>query len=744
MTSSTKMFGVALFLGALLLFLLEPLVGRLVLPRLGGAPAVWNTCLVFFQVTLLAAYLYAWASTRWLTPRTQVWVHGALTMAAVAVLPIRIVPAWMPPAEFTPIAWLLGVLGISVGLPFLVVSTTSPILQHWFSRTDHPDAADPYFLYQASNLGSIVGLLAYPALVEPWFGLRAQGIVWGAAYAAFVALVAACAVAMLRSQAGRAVFPRVAAPPQGSRAAGPGTNAGAPDPVGWRTIAWWIALAAIPSSLLLGVTTTLSTDVAVVPLLWVVPLVLYLATFVVAFSRRPLVPLATANVAVPFVLLPVVVVWVMRAAEPVWLVLPMHLIAFFVLALVCHSRLAADRPHADHLTLFYLCLSIGGAAGGLFNALAAPLIFPLPIEYPLALVAASLVKPYRDTPPARARVNRADVLLPVVLAAAAVGASLIARRAGMDSARTGLLLTLGIPVFIVFMLSSRPVRFGLGVAVLFFAGYARPDDVGRIVDVERSFFGVHRVYTESSRNLRLLFHGGTLHGVQSRDPARAREPLAYYSRSGPIGQVFEGFDGGGPKAVAVVGLGAGALAGYVEPGQAWTFFEIDPTVVRLARDAGYFTYLRDAPAPVDVIVGDARTSMARLDRTYDLIVLDAFSSDAVPVHLLTREAIRLYQSRLNPGGVMAFHISNRFLRLRQLFAALAADAGLAHLKQSDLRKEPVGTWSGRLPSEWVLLARTHADLRALSLDDRWAPIADAPVRVWTDDYSNLLSLFRWR
>jgi hypothetical protein len=449
-------------------------------------------------------------------------------------------------------------------------------------------------------------------------------------------------------------------------------------------------------------------------------------------------------VALPLVVLPVVIVAIVRANEPVWLVLPLHLLAFAVLALVCHSRLASERPPAEHLTLFYLCLSIGGALGGLFNALVAPVVFPLPIEYPLAIVAASLVKPYRDTPAAQTRVSRADVFLPLGLAAAAVGLTLLARGLKLDSAKVELLLALGIPAFVVFAFSSRPIRFGLGVGALFLASLARPDDFGRVVDVERSFFGVHRVYTDTTKNLRLLFHGGTMHGVQSLDPARAREPLAYYSRSGPIGQVFEGLRGEAPQSVAVVGLGAGALAGYARAGQMWTFFEIDPKVVRLARDAGYFTYLRDAPATVDVVVGDARTSIARLDRSYDLIVLDAFSSDAVPVHLLTREATQLYLSRLNRGGILAFHISNRFLRLRRLFAALAADASLAHMTQIDLKREAVAEWTGRLPSEWVLLARSYDDFRALKLDERWAPIGDAPVRVWTDDYSNLLSVFRWR
>ncbi len=735
MPSLTRTFGLTLFAGAFLLFVLEPLFGRLLLPRLGGAPAVWNTCLVFFQITLLAGYGYAWASTRWLSPRAQLVLHAALALGAVAVLPVRIVPDWLPPAEASPVAWVLGVMAVSIGLPFLVVSTTAPLLQHWFSRTDHPDASDPYFLYQASNLGSMAGLLAYPIVIEPWLGLRHQGMAWAAGYVAFAGLLLACARATVRGRRVGATRPAGASP-------GP-----APVAVTWRRVAWWIALAAVPSSLLLGVTTMLSTDVAVVPLLWVVPLLLYLGTFVVAFARRPLVSLGAATIALPMLVLPAVIVLVMRTNEPVWLMVPLHLLTFTVMALVCHGRLASERPHPDQLTLFYLCMSIGGALGGLFNALVAPVVFPVPLEYPLAIVAAGLVKPYRDVRGREAHAHRNDVLLPLGLFALGAAVVWVMRRFGQSVAGLELPLALGVPAFLCFAMSSRPVRFGLGLAALFCIGLVRPGEFGTVADVERSFFGVHRVYTDTARNLRLLFHGSTMHGVQSLDPARSSEPLAYYTTAGPIGQVFDGMRGGRPRSVAVVGLGAGALAGYARAGQEWTFFEIDPTVVRLARDAGYFSYLASAPSRIDVVVGDARTSMARLDRTYDLIVLDAFSSDAVPVHLLTREALQLYLSRLSDGGVLAFHISNRYVRLRRLFSALARDAGLAHVIQIDRQLDPdsrLSSWTGGLPSDWVLLARTRADLAALHLDERWMPIADSPVRVWTDDYSNLLALFRWR
>ena len=741
----TLLFTLTLFAGSVLLFLLEPLFGRLVLPLLGGAPAVWNTCLLFFQLTLLAGYLYAWASARWLGPRAQVTVHGALLLVACVVLPIRIVPGWPPPSEQNPIPWLLAVLSVSIGLPFLVVSTTAPVLQHWFAGTEHPESRDPYFLYQASNLGSTIGLIGYPVVVEPWLGLRDQGFAWTVGYVVFVVLSILCAVALLRWPLRGGAMPTP--PPKAAARGGKGSAARTPGEAtpGWRTLGRWTLLAAVPSSLLLGVTTYLSTDVAVVPLLWVIPLLLYLLTFVLAFGRRTLVPLHVQVILFPLFVLPLTVALVLGAAEPAWLIVPLHLAAFTLAALVCHTLLATSRPDVSHLPLFYLCLSVGGAAGGLFNALVAPQLFPVPVEYPLALVAVCLLKPYRDTPAARARINAADLWQPVAVGLLSYALFEVVRRGGSDLTKLEILLSLGVPVFICFVFSPRPVRFGLGVAAILLAGALRPDPFGSLVSVQRSFFGVHRVLEDKPLQLRLLLHGRTLHGVQSLDANKAREPLAYYTRGGPAGQLFGALGHGPGKSIAVVGLGAGALASFGELGQTWTFFEIDPMVVHLARDAGYFSYLRDTSAATTVVVGDARQSLTRWPGTlFDVMVLDAFSSDAVPVHLLTREALQLYLSRLKPGGVLAFHASSRFLRLRPMFASLAADAGLSSLRELDMRSERADRWTGWTPSEWILMARSRNDFGPLATDSRWGPIKDVPSRVWTDDYSNLITLFRWR
>ena len=580
----------------------------------------------------------------------------------------------------------------------------------------------------------MIGLLGYPFVVEPWLGVRVQGIAWSAGYAVFVGLAIACAAQLMTHPLVR----------RGDATPNPQSRIPNPAPR-WPQLARWAALSAVPASLLLGVTTALSTDLAVVPLLWVVPLLLYLFTFVLAFAPKPWIPTRVLTVALPLLVVPLVLVITLRTTDPPWAILLLHVVAFTAAALLCHQQLAEERPPAAHLTLFYLCVSVGGAIGGLLNALAAPLIFRMPYEYPLALAAAGLLKPYRGVPANQARANAADVWQPALLGLAAVAALTLSGREGSGLATLAIPVSLGVPIFVCFVFSPRPIRFGLGLATVVAATMLQPDPTGQLVDVERSFFGVHRVAIDKSNQLRLLFHGNTLHGAQSLDPAKANEPQTYYTRSGPAGQVFEAIAGAAGESVGVVGLGTGALASFAQPGQSWTFYEIDPVVVRLARDAGYFSFLKDAAVPVRVVVGDARLSLAaEPDRRFDLLVLDAFSSDAVPVHLLTREAVRVYLSKLKPGGVLVFHASSRFLRLRREVLALANDAGLVNLRQLDTRRERQASWSGWTPSDWVVLARAHDDLGSLTTDSRWGRIDEPAAQVWTDDYSNLLELFRWR
>jgi hypothetical protein len=726
----TLLVASALFVGSGLLFLLEPMFGRVVLPLLGGAPAGWTTCLLFFQFTLLVGYAYAWASARWLAPRTQVVVHGVLLLAAIVALPIGVPQRWAAPNEASPVAWLLGLLSVSIGLPFLAVATTAPVLQHWFSTSEHPESGDPYFLYQASNLGSIAALLAYPMAVEPWLGVRTQAAGWAWVYGGFLALVGACAFAThLHRRPGVA-----------SRAADPGDRTPMPS---WQRQVRWVALSAVPSSLLLGVTSYITTDIAAVPLLWVVPLVIYLLTFVITFARRPILSRSAMLLALPILVLPQVATFMLDAASPPWLIIPLHLLGFAGLACVCHRELADDRPAPSHLTLFYLWLAVGGTLGGLFNAVVAPQLFSTTLEYPVAIVAACLLIPSRR-PAGPGGLRWGDLVFPVLLGGAAAGLFVaVPRLPGGDASWVPIATTAGLAL-VCLSFSSRALRFGVGVAALLVSSVVRPSGFGNVERVERSFFGIHRVAIDANRHIRELYHGTTLHGAQSTDPLQECEPLTYYSRQGPIGQLFESFGSRQPGAVAVVGLGTGSLSCYRRPGQSWTFFEIDNVIVRLSGDRGPFSFLRACGAPVQIVLGDARWSLAHSRApVFDLLVIDAFSSDAIPIHLLTREALRVYLSRLSPEGVIAFHVSNRFMKLERPVADLANDAGLAHLwnAESDLTADD--EQQGRAESDWIVLARQAGTLARIATYPGWQAVPGAPARVWTDDYVNTLSVLHW-
>lgn len=738
-SATLALYTLTMFTSATLLFLVQPMFARMVLPLLGGSAAVWNTAMVFYQVTLLAGYLYAHATTRWLPLRFQVGLHAVVLLLPLLVLPIAVPGGWSPPTEGNPIPWLLALLGVAVGLPFFVVSTSSPLLQAWFARTGHRTAADPYFLYAASNVGSLLALVAYPLRVEPHLRLAEQSRMWAGGYALLAALTIGCALAVWRMTAVRTGAGRPTPSPDTASRIAPVTRT--------RRLRW-VLLAFVPSSLMLSVTTYLSTTITPIPLFWVAPLALYLLTFILVFSGRNPLRAATMLRALPLVLMPLVMLLAVRAAGPIWLLIPLHLATFFVAAMVCHGTLAADRPHAAHLTEFYLWMSVGGALGGVFNALVAPVVFTSVLEYPIVLVLLCLLQApahYGNGP--RSAIRR-DVGLPVGLGLLAWGLIVAAQTGGVSSGPLALALVFGLPVLLCFRFSDRPVRFGLGVAaILLAAGAPHTGAQGQVLYAERSFFGIHRVMLDAEAQYHALAHGGTLHGRQSLDPARRREPLTYYTHGGPLGQFFDAAgDTAAPRRVAVIGLGSGSVACYSRPGDDWTFYEIDPAVERIAHDPRYFTFLQDCAPAARVVLGDARLSLAKAaDARYDLMILDAYSSDSVPVHLITREALALYQDRLAAGGVLAFHISNKFLDLRPVVAVLAADAGLVAVDQLDVDLTREQAAAGKTGSEWVLIARGAADLGPLTSDPRWQPLtAAAGARPWTDDFSSIIGALRIR
>jgi spermidine synthase len=961
-------FAFTLFTSATLLFIVEPMVGKMITPLLGGTPAVWNTCMVFYQAVLLAGYAYAHFSTSWLGARKQAALHLVLLALPFLFLPLAVNPDLIKGGE-NPIIGLLLLLSMTVGLPMFVVSASAPLLQKWFADTSHPSAKDPYFLYGASNLGSMLALLAYPTVVEPYLRLGQQSIDWTVGYGVLVALTALCAVFMWLSPTSGEW--RVASGEKKDlsslaiRHSPLATPEALSGDVTWQRVLRWVALAFVPSSLMLGATTYITTDIAAIPLLWVTPLALYLLSFILVFShispRTQWFGLTLAGAAVGILLLvflwdvekladrPLLQLliriglvlalgggiyaawwgWFNRHADmihrvmvlimpllvlmllffllsgsaviklPIGWSLCLHLATLFVVAMVCHGELARDRPAAKYLTGYYLWMSVGGVLGGLFNGLLAPVIFSGLVEYPLAMMLACLLAPplgptddtswgrrfdlilagmfagagllliflrlpdhnlpfedLKATPwrwelaalvigvavgvvaAMRAREREferwMDLILPLSLGVLLIGLSWgleskilmprvrkIAYVLNSDGGRLIAILTFGVPLVLAYTFVERSLRFALAVgAVLLAGGFSAAFD-NPVLHQERGFFGVLRISDQIYRysdeeiyRLRRLDHGTTLHGMQCLDEERRNEPLTYYHYTGPIGEMMLAYNGPDTPPekmnIAVIGLGTGCMATHARPGQHLTFYDIDPIVKRFSfdEDHPYFTFVqgaRERGAKVDLVMGDARLTMARQQLKdsdkYGMIVVDAFSSDAIPIHLITLEALDVYLDKLTPDGLIVFHISNRYLDLAPVLYNLAQARGLAAVTQTDYREEEDFPRSSELmaktSSTWVVLSRSEARLsKLLALNDwederhelrgqlfwlslwpdngaglagqamllhnfldeamcqrpaKWEPLEpekDWPdlksVGVWTDDYSNLFSVFTFR
>ena len=722
-------FAGAMFLSGFLLFMVEPMAARMVLPILGGVPMVWNGCVVFFQIVMLAGYGYAFGASRWLPLRRHVLVHSAILLAPAAVLPFAIGSGTMAPPEGNPLGWLLLLLAGTIGLPFFVLSTSASVFQHWLSRTDHPSARDPYFLYSASNLGCLLALASYPTVVEPWLTLRDQSRVWAVGYAMFVVLAAACGVI---------AWSRLAAPRVDLAPAAPALHATG---LSWPRRLRWTALAFVPSSLMLAVTSYISTDIAAVPLLWIVPLSLYLLTFALAFGRHGVKADAIGARALPLLVVPLALFMVARLRAPLTAIVLVHLAAFAAMALNCHASLAKDRPDASRLTEFYFWISFGGMLGGMFNTLAAPVLFDAIVEYPLVVAAACLLFRAGDAPGAGRRA--ADFVLPI--AVGGVTAVILVLLASNGAPLAVQLTALSLPALVTFAQRRQAHRFGWCVTALMGASLAVGDPGDRVLYATRTFFGVYRVSEDLPGRYHGLAHGTTLHGLQALAPERRAEALTYYHRTGPFGQAWDILPrAASAREVAVVGLGVGTMATYARPSQRWTFFEIDPAIERIARTPAYFTFMQDCAERCRVISGDARISLNRIpERSYDILVLDAFSSDSIPIHLLTREAVALYLSRLVPDGVLVMHISNRHLTLAPIIGRLAASHGLTALQQVDRLGEDRP--EGKSDSHWIVMARNASDLALLAADGRWSALTATPTTpLWTDDFSNILSVLRAR
>jgi hypothetical protein len=634
------------------------------------------------------------------------------------------------------VPWLLALLATTAGLPFFALAANGPMVQRWLAATRHRSARDPYFLFAASNAGSLLGLLAYPLVLEPLLGLEEQGRAWSVLYAVAALLVtASAAAAWLR--------PAAPAAPAPARS----------EPIEWRRRLLWVALAAVPSSLMLGATSYLTRDVSPVPLLWVVPLALYLVTLVIAFSpwtdAKRLTVLARRVMPVAAILLTYTLV--IGAQGPLGGLLVIHLGGVLVAGLLCHGRLAADRPPPARLTEFYLWVAVGGALGGAFNVLVAPLVFPGLTEYPLAIVAACLLRP---TPPKKRpellefflRSERPtrwmDAVVPLLFGAA-VGLALILGTSGEGVSDDVLGIVAGVSCGLAVNLSRRPIRFGLALGAIFLAAALAGDSADNLLTRERNFFGISRVVASDGGRLHQLYSGTTLHGSERWGPGRP-VPTSYYSPLSPAAQAFAGLPPAATRRVAAIGLGVGALACHARPQTDFSFYEIDPAVARIARDPKLFTYLRDCPVLPRVVIGDGRRSLEAVRTgSLGLVVVDAFNSDAIPLHLITREAFELYMSRTAADGALLVHLTNRYLELEPVVANIARDLSLAcRIQRHD--PSPAEKKRGVQQSTWALLARSPNDLGRPAVDRRWrACRPDPSARTWTDDYSNPLSVVHW-
>jgi hypothetical protein len=756
------------FLSALLLFSVQPMFAKMVLPVLGGSPSVWAVAICFFQAALLVGYCYAHLLIAKAPPALTGVIHLGVCLLAFLALPIALPASWGEPPPGEPYLWQLGLFTVAIGLPFLAVSANAPLLQAWFARTGHPHGHDPYFLYAASNLGSLIALLAYPFILEPAFGLKQLSRLWTIG---FLLLVAALVLVfmLMRSRQGEA---------EAAAASGAAAKASSGPTPTWTDRLGWIGLALVPAALLTAFTTHVTTDIASAPLLWVLPLALYLLTFVLVFRDKPLIPRAVLLllhlVAVALALL----VLAQTKHDNWFITATTGVIVFFTSAMVAHRTLYEARPAARHLTEFYLWMSFGGALGGLSAALIAPKIFSEVFEYPLLLALSMACRPgvfsvdalrrlrssiataiWRLTPlrprPAGPEMTEADKQEALVLWLIVAGGILgiywlpwVLGKLPLNLGEWGTTpIVAGVLTMVLLGAFQHPPRQFVAAVLVFCAVVWLPSSVKR-GEAQRSYFGVYRVQTSSDGDYHTLVHGTTLHGAQRmRDadgkPVDDPTPATYYYENSPIAQTVAKVRerlGEQKGRYGVTGLGAGSLACHAKEGEAWRFFEIDPVIVGIANDPRYFTFLKHCQPKPDIVLGDARLTMAKeANDSFDLIIVDAFSSDAVPVHLMTAEALRLYLDKVKPDGIVLLHISNRYLDLDSVLGAtIKVVPGAYGLIISD--DTAAGSYA-QSTSTVALFAKSEEALDPFRKLETVYELDAAGLKPWTDDYSDILGPF---
>ncbi|WP_156839734.1 spermidine synthase [Novosphingobium aquimarinum] len=730
MTMSRRtLFVATILVGSFLLFLVQPLVARMALPRLGGASNVWNSAMLVYQALLLAGY--AWA--HWLARlplRRQAALHLLLLVLAGTVLPIALYPLAEPKAGWE-VLWVPLLLVMTIGPVFFAISAQAPLMQRWFAAD--PEAGEPWSLYAASNIGSFLGLISYPIVVEPLLSLRAQSVGWSIGYAVLVLLVAVAAWSNRDMRI---------------RAADTAATDAVPEPIGWRRITLWLALSAVPSGLMLSTTTHLTTDIFAMPLLWVIPLGLYLLSFVFAFADNRVVASAISFVT-PAIVLFAGSFAMLSSNTGTLTIAAGSCLLLFAIAVALHSRLYDARPGPSQLTLFYFVMSAGGALGGVFTALIAPKVFDWVWEHPLLILFAAFLLPLPerldwrrlpDLDPAMSRIARAALLLLVVClcwllldAATEEGQGLFQVFLTVMVTGVGLLLLPWRWAFVLALLAMMLVQGGFRTIETSYEGLRT-----------RSYYGVYTVREYPDHKLRMLVHGTTLHGQQSLDPARSREVGSYYGPDSGVEIVLDSAPllFGRNASIGVVGLGTGTLACLAAPSQSWTFFEIDRTVLEFSRD-GTFTYLDQCTPDARVVLGDARLKLAEAaPASYDVLAIDAFSSDAIPLHLVTKEAVAVYLRALKPDGILLLHISNRYIDLEPVVSAIAKAQGVEARVHNNNPQDRIS----ETPSSWVAISRDPArfdELERLRPGERWDWLMPPSGPAWTDDHASILPYIEW-
>ena len=685
------LYAATIFVSAFILFLVQPLMAKQILPWFGGSAAVWTTCMVFFQVALLVGYAYADASIRWLKPRAQVALHITLVVLSLAALPIIPDAVWKPLGDEDPTWQILGLLIATIGMPYLLLSTTGPLIQAWFARSF--PSGTVYRLFALSNFASLLALIGYPFLLEPWIPTRTQTWIWSGAYALFAALVV---FASLRSLSASTMATAGATPADPSAA--PHSNASQPtqsdaaEPPSAAEQFSWLGLSALGSYLLLGISNHITINVASIPFLWLLPLTLYLITFILCFEGRGWY--SRRIFALPLFALLAAMAWGLHAEGdvlPILIEIPLYSAGLFVCCMFAHGELAAMRPSPRWLTRFYLMLSLGGAIGGMLVGIAAPKLFSGYWEVGIGLIVTSLA------------------------------ALWLVRRASIAMRFTSVAV-LGICVVYVWLYVDSMVSDARLMSRNFY-GSLRVKDEGLATD------------KEATRN---LLHGVILHGKQFLSPGRRDELTTYYGPTSGVGRAIAARQQQGPVKVAVIGLGTGTLAAWGRPGDTFRFYELDPDVIDVAKT--HYTFLSDSKAKIETVAGDARLQLEREPaQAFDVLVIDAFSSDSIPVHLITREALAAYMRQIGPQGIIAFHVTNRFLKLAPVVADLAREAGLTAVRVVDrpTGDEPFNS------TDWVLVSRNAKLATEPAIAGATSAFETIPgLRPWTDNYSALFRVLK--